>query len=417
MLCNFKILVSWLVLSLLFLASPAAVAQPPGQSIGAAEKVVGEVYGNTLLRRLKTGEDIFKDQWIKSGADGAADLRFLDRSRLTVGPKTEIVLDKFVYDPDTNSNQGTVELVRGVLRFTSASLDRGVTFKTPAAIIGIRGTTIDILVSGQSTEVVVHEGRVQVTGSHGSIFVGAGETLILTEAGPVRSNQGSPKMQSAVADMLVLVSGKSNTGSSPQEALQTPDTNQPVQQAARPQETASDTPARGVAGSGETTALEAAAVRGKDLENLLYLDLPYGRVIIEMHSDLAPRHVARIKELVRSNFYDGLKFHSVIAGRFAMTGDPTGTGRGGSGKILEAEFSDASFRRGSVGMAHDRGQPDSADSQFFISLEAFPEIDGQYTVWGQVIHGMHFIDRLRAGNPPAKPDIVLRLRIAADVTG
>lgn len=390
MLCKIKILVSWLVLSLLIAASPAAAAPPQDQLIGAAEKVVGEVYGNTLLRRLKTDEDIFRDQWIKVGADGAAELRFLDQSRLTVGPKTEIVLDKFVYDPDANTNSGTVELVRGVMRFTSASLDRDVKFKTPSAVIGIRGTTVDIRVGNDSTEVAVHEGRVQVTGEHGSVFVGAGETLTLTKSGPVLSNQGSPEIQSAVSDMLALVGDDSDSGQSVQQAKAKAD---------------------------ENSALEAAAILGKDPENLLYLELPYGRAIIEMRGDLAPNHVTRIKELARTGFYDGLKFHSVIEGRFAMTGDPSGTGQGGSGQTLDAELSATAFRRGSVAMAHDRGKPDSADSQFFISLEAFPEIDGQYTVWGQVIHGMQFIDQLRTGNPPAKPDIVLRVRVAADVTG
>ena len=374
MLCKFKIFVSWLILSLLILASPAAAAQPQDQLIGAAEKVVGEVYADTLARRLKTNEDIFRDQWIKAGADGAADLVFRDQSRLTVGPLTEIVLDKFVYDPDANTNSGTVELVRGIMRFTSSSIDRDVKFKTPSAIIGIRGTTVDIQAGKDSTEVTVHEGRVQVTGEHGSIFVDEGETLSLTDAGPVLSKEGSAEIQNAVSDMLALVGDDA-------------DTEQSVQQ------TKTET--------GENSALVAEAILGKDPENLLYLDLPYGRVIIEMRADLAPNHVARIKELARTNFYDGRKFHSVIEGRFAMTGDPTGTGHGGSGQTLEAELSDEAFHRGSVAMAHDRGKPDTADSQFFISLETFPEIDGKYTVWGQVIHGMQFIDQLRSGNPPA----------------
>jgi len=163
MLCKIKIHVSWLTLSLLMLAGPAATAQPQDQLIGAAEKVVGEVYANTLLRRLKTDESIFRDQWIKVGADGAADLRFRDQSRLTVGPKTEIVLDKFVYDPDANANSGTVELVRGIMRFTSASIDRDIKFKTPTAVIGIRGTTIDIHVGNDgSTEVMVHDGLARI---------------------------------------------------------------------------------------------------------------------------------------------------------------------------------------------------------------------------------------------------------------
>lgn len=437
MLCRLKILVSWLIVSLVIPASLSGAAEPPGQLIGAAEKVVGEVYGNSLLRRLKTDEKIFKDQRVKAGVDSAADLRFLDQSRLTVGPKSEIVLDKFVYDPDAKANQGTVKLVRGVLRFTSASLDRDVKFETPSVTIGIRGTIIDLMVTDRSTEVVVHEGRVQVTGKHGSVFLNEGETLTVTQSGPARSNQGSPKIQKAVSEMLAHIGGQPNAGSRNQKAQQpgqTQDGNESKQRADGSGETASNAPLpytqRQSAGAqnakptppranapDRNIAREAAAIAGKNPKDLLYLDLPHGRVIIEMRPDLAPHHIARIKELVRTGFYDGLKFHSVIPSRFAMTGDPTGTGRGGSGKDLSAEFSPESFRRGSVGMAHDRGKPDSADSQFFVSLQAFPEIDGKYTLWGQVIHGMEFIDQLRAGNPPASPDTILRAYLAADVAG
>ena len=210
-------------------------------------------------------------------------------------------------------------------------------------------------------------------------------------------------MQSAVADMLARVGGAPTPGT--QRARQTtqPQTSsEPLQSASR---------------SDPSTGPGSEVLRNKNFEDLLYIDLSYGRVIVEMRSDLAPRHVARIKALVRSGFYDGLAFHNVIPGRFSMSGDPTGTGRGGSGMTLDAEFSNETFGRGSIGMAHDRGKPNSADSQFFVSLQPFPDLDGKYTLWGQVIHGMQFIDQLRAGSPPAKPDIILRMRVAADVTG
>ncbi len=142
---------------------------------------------------------------------------------------------------------------------------------------------------------------------------------------------------------------------------------------------------------------------------------PYGRVVIELRPDLAPRHVTRIKQLVRSRFYDGLVFHSVVPGLVAQSGDPTGTGRGGSGQLLAAEFSSESFGRGSVGMKHEPGRPDSADSQFFICLEATPQFDSHYTFLGQIVQGMQFIDQLRRGNPPRRPDVILRMRVASDV--
>ena len=143
--------------------------------------------------------------------------------------------------------------------------------------------------------------------------------------------------------------------------------------------------------------LLAQPSRALDLENTLYIDLKDGRVVIELLPDLAPTHVARIKELARSGFYDGIVFHRVIAGFMAQTGDPTGTGSGGSGQRLKAEFNSAPHLRGTVSMARSR-HPDSADSQFFIVYERATHLDGQYTVWGRVVEGMQFVDGIKKGS-------------------
>jgi peptidylprolyl isomerase len=156
-----------------------------------------------------------------------------------------------------------------------------------------------------------------------------------------------------------------------------------------------------------------------DLENTLYMELESGRVVIELRPDLAPNHVARIKELVRQKFYDGSVFHRVIDGFMAQTGDPTGTGSGGSGKKLQAEFSrDAKHLRGTVSMARAQS-PDSADSQFFICFAASTWLDGQYTIWGQVTDGMEHVDKIKKGAGQSgvvqNPDKIKTLRVAADV--
>lgn len=153
-------------------------------------------------------------------------------------------------------------------------------------------------------------------------------------------------------------------------------------------------------------------------ENTLYLDLKYGRVVIELLPDLAPNHVKRIKELTRQGFYDGLKFHRVIAGFMAQTGDPRGDGTGGSGQKLKAEFSREPHVRGTLSMARAQN-PDSADSQFFIVFRAAPHLDGQYTVWGRVVQGMDFVDMIKKGDERrngavADPDTIVRMQVAAD---
>ncbi len=162
----------------------------------------------------------------------------------------------------------------------------------------------------------------------------------------------------------------------------------------------------------------AATAGAADLENTLHLELESGRVVIEMRPDLAPKHVARIKELVGEKFYDGIVFHRVIDGFMAQTGDPTGTGSGGSGKNLEAEFSrDAKHLRGTVSMARAQS-PDSADSQFFIVFQPSQWLDGQYTIWGQVTEGMEHVDAIKKGDGQSgmvqNPDKIKTLRLAAD---
>ena len=160
------------------------------------------------------------------------------------------------------------------------------------------------------------------------------------------------------------------------------------------------------------------SVSAADLENTIYLDVPKGRVVIELRADLAPKTVARIKELTRKGFYDGIVFHRVIAGFMAQTGDPTGTGMGGSGQNIKAEFSQAHFVRGSVGMARS-ASPDSADSQFFICFAPAPYLDGKYTLFGQVVSGMEYIDAIKKGDPQSgmveNPDKIVRMQVAADV--
>ena len=165
-------------------------------------------------------------------------------------------------------------------------------------------------------------------------------------------------------------------------------------------------------------ATAAGPAGAADPQNTLYMDLEYGRVVIEMRPDLAPNHVARIKELTRQGFYDGLKFHRVIDGFMAQTCDPRGDGTGGSGQKLKAEFSSAQHVRGTVSMAR-AASPDSGDSQFFIVFAPASHLDGKYTVWGRVVSGMEFVDKIKKGSSSRNgavdnPDRIVRMQVAAD---
>jgi peptidylprolyl isomerase len=164
--------------------------------------------------------------------------------------------------------------------------------------------------------------------------------------------------------------------------------------------------------------LGCACATAASPENTLYLDLGDGRVVIELRPDLAPKHVARVKQLVKEGFYNGLTFHRVITGFMAQTGDPKGDGTGGSKyPDLPAEFSQTPFKRGTVGAARS-SDPNSANSQFFICLEDAPHLNGKYTVWGQVVEGMQFVDKIKKGQGANgevfSPDKIIKMQLAAD---
>lgn len=156
--------------------------------------------------------------------------------------------------------------------------------------------------------------------------------------------------------------------------------------------------------------------KGQDPGNLLVIELKDGPVLVKLRPDLAPKHVERVKQLAKEGFYDGIKFHRVIDGFMAQTGDPTGTGTGGSNYAdLPAEFSQEPFKRGTLGAAR-TADPDSANSQFFICFNdtGCSGLTGQYTVWGQVIDGMEHVDSIAKGEPPPIPDVMQKVYVKAD---
>ncbi len=165
-------------------------------------------------------------------------------------------------------------------------------------------------------------------------------------------------------------------------------------------------------------ALAGSPARAADA-NTVYLTTKDGRITVELEPNLAPKHVAQIKKLVGQHFYDGIVFHRVIDGFMAQTGDPTGTGSGGS-KLpdLKAEFTDTPFKRGTLGMAR-ASDPDSANSQFFICLADAPFLNNQYTVFGRVTAGMDVVDKIKKGSSDDNgkvedPDKIVTMRLASD---
>ncbi len=171
-----------------------------------------------------------------------------------------------------------------------------------------------------------------------------------------------------------------------------------------------------VVGAGLVLAALGTASAADDPQNTLFMDVEGGRIVIKLRPDLAPKHVAQMKKLVLRKFFDGQVFHRVIPGFMAQTGDPTGTGTGGSYEPnLKAEFTPTPYKRGTLGMAR-TADPDSANSQFFICFTdtGCNSLRGQYTVWAEVVKGMELVDALAAGEPPDAPSKIVKVQLAAD---
>jgi peptidylprolyl isomerase len=162
------------------------------------------------------------------------------------------------------------------------------------------------------------------------------------------------------------------------------------------------------------TPVAYAQAASNDPENTLILELKGGKVTIRLRPDLAPKHVERVKTLTKQGFYNGLKFHRVIPGFMAQTGDPKGDGTGGSQlPDVPAEFTPTAFERGTIGAAR-ANDPNSANSQFFICFKHSPFLNNQYTVWGNVVDGMQYVDQITPGEPPANPDKIVKMYLASD---
>ncbi len=362
---------------------PTAAAEP-AKEVGAATRVVRDVYGTNLNRKMAEGETLIFNQMVRTGADSAAELALVDRSHIAVGERAEIRIDEFVIDSNALVAKGAINVTRGALRFVSSKLTLDVKVKTPTATMGIRGTIFDLNVTGQSTEVAVHEGAVAIESPFGNRTVNPGEVVRVSPAGGLApGTKPSPELAAALVKMFA--------------SLQVP----------------ADQYAERVRVPGAKTAAKAAPAPAAARDHFA-LDLAKGRIVIKLRPDLAPKSVAQIKALAERGFYDGLVFHSVVNGNVAVTGDPTATGQGGSGQTLPLETSRETFKRGSVGMVQKRGDPASADSQFFICLAPQPHLDGKYTYVGEVVRGLDVVEKLARGTPPKTPDRLVKARLAVD---
>ncbi len=374
---------------LIFLA-PARAALEIGTTVKVVNQVrvhVGaQVSTKTPNRRLKLGDNVVYQETVTTGEKSAVNIRLIDESTLIMGELTEMILDSLVYDPNRGVVEGTIEVLGGMFRFSTSGVKMDVTIRTPVATIGVRGTEFDVLAGAEETEVAVHEGTIEITSSLGTESVTRGQVYRVSKDGQGGMQaEASAEFKEQASLMLTLIADEGASAPSSQSSTQPK-----IQTAA-------------VTAAGKPAA--------KDQGNLIYMDLAGGRAVIELRPDLAPNHVRRFKELARQGVYDGLEFNFVRPGYAAETAVPLGRGDDSGETTLKAEFSDVPFERGTVGMSRKENDPDSAESQFFITLGRAAGLDGKYTVIGKVIEGIELADKLKPGRPPKNPDKIIRLSV------
>ena len=394
-----------------FLLSTVQISHAQEEKVGEATRVVKDVYGGSLAYRIKEGRPLKYRERIQTGKDSAADLTLLDGSAVVIGPDSKIILDDFIVGKETGVIEGVISMTRGMLRFVGSKLQKHVEVKTPTATIGIRGTAFDVHVLNNKMALVVYHGDTEVTSSQGTVTLGAGDFLEVDGGGALtQTDQANEALLEAVAQLLLVIAqaGAQVTDFTPAQGYQGGGTGRasliPITQTINvPSEVSPSTVVEPEQQTFNTQKTTATA-------DLVRMNLPTGPVVIKLRPDLAPLHVRRIKELVENGFYDGITFHRVVSGFVAQAGDPTGTGRGGSGQRLAAEFSNEPYVRGSVGMARST-DPNSADSQFFIVYGNAPSLVGAYSQWGQVISGMEHVESLAPGEPPAQPVRIISMEL------
>ncbi len=350
----------------LFCTAPTA----DGADIGVAEKVVKQVIARSLNKRLSKGDGLAFNEVVATEGGSAIEIVFTDDSRLILGEDAEIILDSMVYEPHQGTVKGTFRAISGVLRFKSAEARLDMLINTPSGTIGIRGTEFDLLTTPTATEISMLEGTVEVSSSAGTATVSSGQTYRMTGNASGFLNSPSPAMRRASARMLALI-------------------NQSTDETAK-----TDT---------STASASLSSSASTNTERLI-MDLAGGAVVIEMRPDIAPKTVARMRELVQQGAFDGLPFQYVSPGYVAETALPAG-----AKQAIPAEFSNQPFEPGTLGMSRDAKNPGSATGKFFITLGRAKALDRKYTVWGKVVSGLEHLKKLKATKSSPVRETIMRM--------
>ena len=373
------------------------------ESIGVAEKIVGNVHTSKPSNKISAGDDLFYNQYIKTKINSGATIKFGDGTFLNIGPDSELQLDDLVYNKKSKVLTGYLNLTGGIFQFSNDLKSKMyVTLKTPVATIGIRGTKFSAFAKRSYSELAVTEGNIDTFSKFGTFNIGKNQALQITPNTLRKSRSISEEMKSLFDKASALLNFKSEL-----EMFDIAET----LDAKSWQENC-----EGKQSNWLYDQKLLGILKGKDIANLLFVKTTYGIIAIKPKFEAQTGLVSNIRRLVKENYFTKMPFFNVRLGIIAEAGDYFGKEKNlKGGKIRKISLRPTTFKRGSVASGYPNDEKLGGGRSFAISLRFMKLKKSDYRIWGDVIYGIQFADKLEVGSPPNNPDFILDMKTGGQI--
>ncbi len=374
-----------------------------GESIGVAEKIVGNVHTSKPSDKISAGDELFYNQYIKTKTNSGATIKFGDGTFLNIGPDSELQLDDLVYNKKSKVLTGYLNLTGGIFRFSNDLKSKMyVTLKTPVATIGIRGTKFSAFAKRSYSELAVTEGNIDTFSKFGTFNIGKNQALQITPNTLRKSRSISEEMKSLFDKASTLLNFESELDMF--EIAESLDSK------------SWQTNCEGKPSNWLYDQKLVSILKGKDITNLFFVKTSYGIIVIKQNSETKTGLVSNITRLVKEGYFTKLPFFNVRLGIIAEAGDFFGNKTNfKSGTIRKISLKPITFKRGSVASGYPNNRKLGGGRSFAISLRLMKLDKSDYRIWGKVIYGIQFADKLETGSPPSNPDFILDMKTGSQI--
>ena len=372
------------------------------ERIGIAEKIVGNVYKKIISDKINAGDNLIYNQFVRTSNDSAATIKFDDGTLLHIGPDSELQLDDLVYSPKSKVLTGFLNLTNGVFQFANDHKNQMyVTLKTPVATIGIRGTKFAAYAKKSYSELAVTDGNIDTISKFGSFNIATTEAVKVTPSSLIKSNSISKEMKDLFDRASSLL--KFDPGLEVFHVVDGGRNGHSGRCSEKPSTWLSD------------GALNDR-IKGINISNLLFVKTKYGIIVIKPNYGVARNLITEIRNLVETEFYKRVPFFNVRLGAVAEAGDFYGSKpRKPVKKDKKVILKNVRLKRGSVASGYPNDEKLGDGKSFFIALKDMRLAKSDYTVWGKVVYGIQFADKIEVGSPPIAPDFIQDMKTGSQI--